>query len=85
MAYPDLQLIKQLGLCMSACVALGTYTTTIYTLLAIYSKTALGMCLQTQYLKFFDKTALFRQWGFRSFIGTILTYNFGWIMSVFLT
>lgn len=73
------------GICMSLCVALGTYTTTIYALLAIYCKTALGMNLQTQYLEFFDKTAFFRLWGFRSFVGTILSYNLGWILSVILT
>ena len=69
---------------MSLCVALGSYTTTIFTLLTIYSKTALGMGLQGKYLDFFDKCALYRESGFQSFIGTILTYNIGWILSLIL-
>ena len=70
---------------MSLSVALGAYTTTIYALLAIYSKTALGMGLQEDYIKLFDQFAFYRQWGFRSFIGTILSYNVGWILSLILT
>mmetsp|Transcript_20831 Transcript_20831/g.45231 ORF Transcript_20831/g.45231 Transcript_20831/m.45231 type:complete len:206 (-) Transcript_20831:261-878(-) len=73
------------GLCMSISVALGLYTTTIFTIMSIYSKTALGMGLQSDYNKWFEACAPYRQWGFRSFLGTILTFNASWILSLILT
>lgn len=72
------------GLCISCSVALGVYTTTIFTLMTIYSKTALGMGLQSEYIKFFDACARYRLSGFKSFLGTLFTYNIGWILSLIL-
>mmetsp|Transcript_7908 Transcript_7908/g.14562 ORF Transcript_7908/g.14562 Transcript_7908/m.14562 type:complete len:208 (-) Transcript_7908:429-1052(-) len=72
------------GLCMSISVALGLYTTTIFTLMSIYSKTALGMGLQSDYNKWFDACWPYRKWGFLSFLGTIVTFNASWILSLIL-
>lgn len=72
------------GLCMSFSVALGAYTSTVFTMMTIYSKTALGMGLQEKFTRFFDSCATFRLWGFRSFIGTILLFNASWVLSLIL-
>jgi hypothetical protein len=63
---------------------LGLYATTMFTLTTIYSKTALGMGLQDAYLEFFDKCAPFRLAGFRAFIGTLITFNMSWVLSLVL-
>lgn len=72
------------GLCMSLSVALALYTTTVFALMSIYSKTALGMGLEGDYLEFFDALAKFRQSGFRSFVGTLNTFNLCWMLSLIL-
>ncbi|KAL7537201.1 hypothetical protein ACHAXR_009736 [Thalassiosira sp. AJA248-18] len=72
------------SLCISLSVALGAYTTTVFALMSIYSKTALGMGLQKEYLDFFSACAPYRVSGFASFIGTLATYNIGWILSLIL-
>jgi hypothetical protein len=72
------------GISLSFSAALGLYTTIVFTLMAIYSKTALGMGLQEEYLEFFDKCAPFRLAGFRAFIGTLMTYNVSWVLSLVL-
>lgn len=69
---------------MSLSVALGAYTTTVFTLMTIYSKTALGMGLTSEYHEFFGSCAPYRLSGFQSFLGTLLTYNLGWILSLIL-
>lgn len=72
------------GLCMSVCVALGAYTTTMFALMAIYSKTALGMGLKGEFTQFFNEMAPYRGWGFQAFTYTILTYNISWVLSLIL-
>lgn len=72
------------SLCICISVALGAYTTVVFTLMSIYSKTALGMGLESQYLAFFDACAKYRQFGFRAFLGALTSYNFAWIFSILL-
>lgn len=72
------------GLCISLSVALGAYTTTVFTLMTIYSKTALGMGLQSEYNTFFDSCAPYRILGFRAFLGTLFTFKMCWILSLIL-
>lgn len=72
------------GICMSLSITFGTYTATVFTLMTIYSKTALGMGLQSKYIEFFDSCATFRLWGFRSFLATLFTFNMGWLLSLVL-
>eukprot|EP00581_Thalassiosira_minuscula_P008777 CAMPEP_0183702404 /NCGR_PEP_ID=MMETSP0737-20130205/514_1 /TAXON_ID=385413 /ORGANISM="Thalassiosira miniscula, Strain CCMP1093" /LENGTH=166 /DNA_ID=CAMNT_0025929003 /DNA_START=53 /DNA_END=550 /DNA_ORIENTATION=- len=66
------------GLCISTSVSLGAYTTAVFTLMTIYSKTALGMGYQSQYNEFFESCATYRLWGFYAFLGTVMTFNLGW-------
>lgn len=68
----------------SISVALGTYTTIIFTLMSIYSKTALGMGLQEKYLEFFNACAKFRVHGFHAFMGSLMSFSFGWTLALFL-
>jgi hypothetical protein len=72
------------GLCISISVALGTYTTTMFTMIIIYSKTALGMGLESKYLQFFSSVAKFRLSGYRAFIGTVWSYQIAWIIGLVL-
>lgn len=72
------------GLCISVSVALGTYTTTIFTMIIIYGKTALGMGLEHKYLQFFSSVARFRLSGYRAFIGTVWSYQVAWIVGLVL-
>ena len=69
---------------MSTCIALGAYTTTMFALMAIYSKTALGMGLQAEFYQFFDACAPFRLLGFQSFSLTIVLYNASWVLCLLL-
>lgn len=69
---------------MSFSVALGAYASTIFTIMAVYSKTALGMGLTEKFTQFFDSCATFRLWGYRSFLGTILLFNASWVLSLIL-
>ena len=70
---------------MSFSVALGSYSTILFSLVTVYSKTALGMGLQEEYIDFFKKTAWYRQVGFMSFFGMLMAYNVGWILCVLLS
>lgn len=72
------------GLSISVSVALAVYTTTVFTLMTIYSKTALGMGLQTEYLRFFDACGKYRFYGFQSFIGTLGSFYTSWVLSLVL-
>ena len=69
----------------SISIALSFYATTIFSLMSIYSKTALGMGLQNQYVAFFDACAPYRKYGFRSFLGTVLSWQLSWLLSFVLT
>jgi len=51
----------------SICVLSGAYTTLTFSLLSIYSKTALGMANDTAYLQFLEKTSIYRKIGFETF------------------
>ena len=72
------------SICTSLTVALGTYTTLVFTMMSIYSKTALGMGMETKFVEFFDATAKFRLRGFRAFMGTLVTFSIGWILALIL-
>ena len=72
------------SICTSLTVALGTYTTLVFTMMSIYSKTALGMGMETKFVEFFDATAKFRLSGFRAFMGTLVTFSIGWILALIL-
>ena len=70
--------------CISICVALGSYSTIVYALMTIYSKTALGKGKVEEYANFFESTHRFRTAGFYSFIGTVLMFKLSLVLSLLL-
>ena len=70
--------------CTGLCVSLATHSTIVYALMTIYCKTALGKGMVEEYVKFFESTHHFRTAGFYSFIGTVLTFELSWVLSLLL-
>jgi hypothetical protein len=70
----------------STCLSIlcGLYTTIVFSMLALYSKTALGMGIDANYLKFFEMTASIRKSGFDMYVLSLLSFNGSFAMSLFL-
>lgn len=62
----------------------GTYVTVLFTLLGIYSKTALGSGLDAEFASFFQETRRMRQFGFNSFLVSLASFMVSFLISVFL-
>jgi len=71
-------------LCIVISVLFGSYTTLVFTLLALYSKTALGRGYDQQFLDFFAATANLRESGFQSFLYSLVSFELAFILSLFL-
>ena len=71
-------------LCIVISVLFGSYTTIVFTLLALYSKTALGRGYDQQFLDFFAATANLRESGFQSFLYSLVSFELAFILSLFL-
>jgi hypothetical protein len=65
-------------------VILGAYTSTVFSLLSLYSKTFLGMGMDDAYMEFFEVTADVRKSAFVSFVGTILSFFLSFLLSLYL-
>mmetsp|Transcript_40909 Transcript_40909/g.85952 ORF Transcript_40909/g.85952 Transcript_40909/m.85952 type:complete len:236 (+) Transcript_40909:123-830(+) len=65
-------------------IAAASYSLVIFTLVVIYSKTAIGMELDECYLNFLDATSVLRVRAFRSFICSMIGYIFSLACSMFL-
>eukprot|EP00984_Skeletonema_dohrnii_P011948 scaffold4797_cov90-Skeletonema_dohrnii-CCMP3373.AAC.4 len=74
-----------LGILLASCVALGIYTTAIFTIIGIYSKTALGMGQTTDFITFFNSCEKFRHYGFRSFVACLASFSISWVCALLLT
>lgn len=72
------------GVLCASTVALGIYTTAVFTIMSIYSKTALGMGHTTDFLSFFQACDKFRQYGFRSFVASLSTFSMSWVCALLL-
>lgn len=72
------------SICMILTVACGIYTTIVFTLMNIYGNTALGLGLNDSFVDFFNACSKYRQFGFYSFICTLISFNVGWLLSVIL-
>lgn len=70
--------------CIVVSVLFGSYTTIVFSLLALYSKTALGRGFDAQFLDFFAATAPLRDSGFNSFIYSLVSFEMAFILSLFL-
>jgi len=62
----------------------GSYTTVVFTLLALYSKTALGRGYDAQFLEFWAATAGLRESGFEAFLYSLVCFELAFILSLFL-
>ena len=62
----------------------GAYTTVVFSLLGLYSKSALGMGLDASFLEFFAATAMVRKRAFDTFITALLSFELCFITSLFL-
>ena len=69
---------------LSLCISLCMYTTTVFTLITIYARTALGMGLQSEAASFFERCQYYRKTGFHSFLGAIFTFKLGVVLSIIL-
>jgi len=67
------------------CILSAVYTTLVFGLIAIYSKTALGLGLDSQFVSFFSATSFLRDSGFRAFISALVSFQISFISSVFLS
>lgn len=71
-------------LCIVVSVLFGSYTTIVFTLLALYSKTALGRGYDAQFLEFWAATAEIRGSGIDSFMYSLVSFEMAFILSLFL-
>lgn len=62
----------------------GSYTTVVFTLLALYSKTALGRGYDAQFLQFWAAAADLRESGFEAFLYSLVSFEIAFILSLFL-
>lgn len=62
----------------------GAYTTVVFSLLGLYSKSALGMGKDAAFLEFFEATTHIRQRAFNSFLISLLSFEVCFISSLFL-
>mmetsp|Transcript_15703 Transcript_15703/g.21819 ORF Transcript_15703/g.21819 Transcript_15703/m.21819 type:complete len:218 (+) Transcript_15703:183-836(+) len=69
---------------VSLSIITGFYTTIVFTLLVLYSKTALGMANDDAFLKFFSQTAHARQTGFQSFIVSLVSFTASFCLSLII-
>jgi hypothetical protein len=76
------KIIFALVVCVS--VTTGSYTTIIFSMLGLYSKTALGMGCDDKFLRFFQATQPLRDSGFHAFIVSLFTFKMAFSLSMFL-
>ena len=65
-------------------VLFGSYGTIAFSLMALFSKTALARGRDAQFLEFFAATADIRQTGFESFVLCLVSFETAFILSLFL-
>jgi hypothetical protein len=66
------------------CVITGVYATLLFTLLCIYSDTALGAGLDESFLLFFRDTSAYRLSGFYAFLVSSSGFMGSFLLSLFL-
>jgi hypothetical protein len=65
------------------CILCGLFTAVLFNVLGIYSRAALGLGHDTGYVTFQTMTAIYRKWGFRTFLITCLSFVISFLASVF--
>ena len=65
-------------------IVAGAYTTVVFSLLGLYSKSALGLGKDLAFVQFFDATAGIRKTAFDCFIISLLSFKASFVLSLFL-
>ena len=60
----------------------GSYSTVVFSLLGLYSKTALGMGRDENFIRFFKGTAGIRQNGFDAFVVALVSFEISFVTSL---
>jgi hypothetical protein len=71
-------------LCVVMSVLFGSYTTIVFGLLSLFSKTALGRGYDEQFLEFWAASADVRESGFESFLWSLISFELAFVLSIFL-
>lgn len=71
---------------VSVCVSVlaGSYTTIVFSLLGLYSKSAIGLGMDDAFVEFFKQTYGIRQLAFSSFILSLISFEASFVLSLFL-
>jgi hypothetical protein len=62
----------------------GSYTTVVFTLMPLFSKTALGRGLDKSFLDFWSATATIRETGFLAFLCCLVSFEVAFCLSLFI-
>lgn len=62
----------------------GSYTTVVFTLIPLYSKTALGRGYDQQFLQFWTATANLRETGLLAFLCCLVSFEVAFCLSLFI-
>jgi hypothetical protein len=62
----------------------GSYTTVVFTLMPLYSKTALGRGYDQRFLDFWAATANIRETGFLAFLCCLVSFEVAFCLSLFI-
>ena len=65
-------------------VLFGSYTTIVFSMIALYSKQALGRGMDSNFMDFYVHTHGLRESGFRAFLYSLASFQGAFILSLFL-
>lgn len=71
-------------ICTAISVLSGSYSTIVFGLLSLYSKTALGRGLDEPFLQFWSATTAIRESALESFLYTLISFEAAFILSLFI-
>ena len=71
-------------LCVVISVLFGSYTTIVFGLFSLLSKTALGRGYDDQFLEFWRHSTDIRESGFESFLYSLVSFELSFVISLFL-
>jgi hypothetical protein len=66
-------------------ISAGSYTTVVFTLLGLYSKTALGLGRDGPFLEFFELTSSYRKLAFDAFVVSLVAFQTSFVTSLYLS
>jgi len=71
-------------ICATVSILSGSYTTIVFGLLSLYSKTALGRGLDNSFLSFWAATSSIRESALESFLFCLISFELAFILSLFI-